>query len=91
MKTIIIFAAGSIANFVIAQIAAHPQIIDIVLGILVGALFALLLAVIFVGPTQTEQKPQARKPTQRKPRRIIEQTAPKDWTFTPINYEWSAA
>lgn len=92
MKTIFIFTSGGIATIVGNQIAAHPQIIDVILGVLLGVLLALLLAVIFVGPSKPEQKPktQTRKPTQRKPRRIIEQATPKDWTFTPINYPQGA-
>lgn len=66
MKTLFIFSAGSIANFIIAEIAAHPQIIDVILGILVGALFALLMAVIFVGPSKPKQKQETQKPTTQK-------------------------
>lgn len=102
MKTIFIFTAGSIANFIIAEIAAHPQIIDVVLGVLLGALFALLMAVIFVGPSESEQKQetqkpqtQPRKPAQRKPRRIIEQSTPKaQYGLNIFNYtptEWGIA
>lgn len=100
MKTIIIFTAGSIANYVINQIATHPQVIDVLLGCLVGALLALLLAMLFIGPSDRTQQ-QVPKPvtpkvnkTQRKPRRIIEQPAKAQYGLNIFNYqptEWGIA
>ena len=97
MKTIFIFTSGGIATIVGNQIAAHPQIIDIALGVLLGVLFGLLCACLFVGPSKPKQKPQTqtRKPAQRKPRRIIEQSTPKaQYGLNIFNYtptEWGIA
>lgn len=93
MKTIFIFTSGGIATIVGNQIAAHPQIIDIALGVLLGLLFGLLVAVVLIGPSQPEQKQEVVTPKvnkTRKPRRIIEQTAQQGWTFTPVNYPQGA-
>jgi len=79
-----------IAGYYLPSVAPYINL-DIVLGITAGVLFGLLLAILFVGPTP-KQKPVTRKinRTARKPRRIIEQPAPKEWTFTPINYSQGA-
>lgn len=90
MKTIFIFAAGSFVPGILNQIITHPAIVDVALGCLLGVLFGLLCACVFVGPTpeqQKQEKQQEDKPkTKRQPRKIIEQPAAKGWTFTPVNY-----
>lgn len=89
MKYLITLFAG----YLLPSIAPYINL-DIVLGIVAGVLFGLLVAMLFVGPTPTPAPklvtPRVNKAV-RKPRRIIEQPAPKEWTFTPINYEWSVA
>jgi len=53
---------------------------DAILGIVAGASFALLCAMVFVGPTPAKRT--VRKSTRRKRAAYV---------FTPVNYEWSAA
>lgn len=79
-----------IAGYLLPSVASHVNL-DIVLGIIAGVLFGLLVAMIAIGPTPTPKVQSAKVAKVRKPRRIIEHPAPKEWTFTPINYEWSAA
>ena len=91
MKTIFIFAAGSFVPGILNQIITHPQIIDVALGCLLGVLFGLLCACVFVGPTpKPKVLTQKVNKTVHKPRRIIEQPAAKGWTFTPMNYPQGA-
>lgn len=94
MKILFYLSIGSFLPGTLNFIVSHPQLVDTALGILTGLLLGLLVAMLFVGPTPTPA-PKAVTPkvnkTVRKPRRIIEQPAPKEWTFTPVNYEWSVA
>lgn len=78
-----------IAGYLLPSVAPYINV-DVCLGILTGVLFGLLVAMIAIGPTPKAVTPKVNR-TVRKPRRIIEQAAPKEWTFTPVNYEWSAA
>jgi len=84
---IIYLSLGSIIPSILNQIITHPAIVDVALGCLLGVLFGLLCACVFVGPTPAPRhapaKATVRKPTRRK---IIEQPATKAWTFTPVNY-----
>lgn len=95
MKTIFIFVAGSTFPGIINQITAHPQIVDIALGILLGALLGLLVATVFVGPTPTPKVVTPKVNKTRKPRRIIEQSTPKaQYGLNIFNYtptEWGIA
>ncbi len=86
MKYLITLLVG----YLLPSVAAHINL-DVVLGIAAGVLFGLLVAMLLVGPTPTPVTKPAKVAKVRKPRRIIEQPARKEWTFTPINYEWSAA
>lgn len=83
------YALTLVAGYYLPSITQHISL-DVVLGIVAGVLLGLLLAMLFVGPTPKAVTPRVNK-TVRKPRRIIEQPTPKEWTFTPVNYEWSAA
>jgi len=82
-----------IVGYLLPGIAQHVSL-DVCLGIVAGVLFGLLVAMLFVGPTPAPKPknvtPRVNK-TQRKPRKIIEQATPKEWTFTPLHYEWSVA
>lgn len=78
-----------IAGYLLPSVAPYINV-DVCLGIVAGVLLGLLLAMLFIGPTPKPITPKVNK-TVRKPRRIIEQPTPKEWTFTPVNYEWSAA
>ncbi len=99
MKTIFIFVAGSIAPGILNQIAAHPQIIDVALGILLGVLFGLLCACVFVGPTpkNTKKSIVVAKKYQKidcQPRKIIEQPVKTQYGLSIFNYqptEWGIA
>jgi hypothetical protein len=90
---IIYLSLGSIIPSILNQIVTHPAIVDVALGCLLGVLFGLLCACVFVGPTPAPRhapvKATVRKPTQR---RIINSTAKQPaYVFVPQNYEWSAA
>lgn len=94
MKTIFIFAAGSTFPGILNQIITHPAIVDVALGCLLGVLFGLLCACVFVGPSETPAprhapaKATVRKPTQR---RIINSTAKQPaYVFVPTNYPQGA-
>lgn len=64
--------------------------LDAILGIVAGASFAMICVLVFVGPTPTPKSVTPKVNKTRKPRRIIEQTAPTGWTFTPVNYPQGA-
>jgi len=94
MKTIFIFVAGSTFPGIINQITAHPQIVDIALGILLGALLGLLVATVFVGPTPTPKVVTPKVNKTRKTKRIIEQPAKAQYGLNIFNYtptEWGIA
>ena len=80
-----------IAGYLLPSISQHVSL-DVCLGIAAGVLFGLLVAMLFVGPTprKPERAITPRVKTQRRPRKIIEQTAPQGWTFTPVNYPQGA-
>lgn len=79
-----------IAGYYLPSMAQHISL-DVVLGITAGVLFGLLVTMLFIGPTPTPAPKQPVKVAKvRKPRRIIEQPAPKEWTFTPVNYSQGA-
>lgn len=84
------YALTLIAGYYLPSVAAHISL-DVCFGIAAGVLFGLLLAMLFVGPTPAPKAQPVKVAKVRKPRRIIEQPTPKEWTFTPVNYEWSAA
>ncbi len=73
--------------------------LDAILGIVAGLSFGLLCVMVFVGPTPAPRHAPAkaivRKPSQRKPRRIIEQSTPKaQYGLSIFNYtptEWGIA
>lgn len=90
MKTIFIFVAGSTFPGIINQITAHPQIVDIALGILLGALLGLLVATVFVGPTPTPKvvTPKVNK-APRRPKNYQVQHGVQIFNY-PVA-EWSAA
>jgi len=101
MKTVFVFSTGSFATVILNQIITHPQIVDVALGCLLGVLFGLLCACVFVGPTedkQTDNKKQEKtdsKPkTKRQPRKIIEQAGQIQHGLNVFNYqptEWGIA
>ena len=61
--------------------------LDAILGIVAGVSFALLVALLFVGPTPKRQPKPMRMPAQRHARKAIKPA----YVFVPTNYEWSAA
>ena len=88
MKYIITLIAG----YYLPVVGNHLNT-DVILGIVAGASLALLLVMLFVGPTPAPRhdtvKATVRKQTQR---RIINSTAKQPaYVFVPTNYEWSAA
>lgn len=81
-----------IAGYLLPSISQHVSL-DVCLGIAAGVLLGLLVATVVIGPTPAPKPVTPKVNKTRKPRRIIEQPARKEWTFTPINYpvaEWSA-
>lgn len=88
MKYIITLIAG----YYLPVVGNHLNT-DVILGIVAGASLALLLVMLFIGPTPAPRHAPA-KATVRKQmqRRIINSTAKQPaYVFVPTNYEWSAA
>ncbi len=83
MKYIITLIVG----YYLPALVNHINL-DMILGIAAGVLLGLLLAMLFVGPSQKSKTVTPK--VNRKPRKIIEQAAPKNWQFTPINYPQGA-
>lgn len=94
MKYAIVYlTAGSFIPGILNQIITHPHVVDVALGVLVGALFAMLMAFLFVGPSETPStRHDTVKATVRKPtRRIINSTAKQPaYVFVPQNYPQGA-
>ena len=89
MKFIFTLAAGYFLPSIINSIAAHPGALDMLIGVLFGVLAGLLVALVMAKPAQRQPIAIA-QPVRRQQRRAVRASKPRH-TFTPTNYEWSAA
>lgn len=88
MKTILTLAAGYFLPSILHSIALHPGALDMLIGVLFGVLAGLLVALVMATPAQRQPVAIAR-PVRRQVKQATKPTPA--FTFTPVNYEWSAA
>lgn len=78
MKAISIFAIGA---FVSNVATTHPNLFYLALSILAGFLLALLVALIFVGPSPRKQAPSVEQPARKMAQRKATKRQPKKTNF----------
>jgi len=83
MKAISIFAIGAfVSNFA----TTHPNLFYLALSILAGFLLALLVALVFIGPSPRKQAPTVEQPARKTAQRKATKRQPKKQSQSQMQY-----